>query len=632
MRPNPTMLLVGALLSLLAAAPAAALFDGVLPQSNCISGKLKCVARTKTCLLGCHERALREGTAVDPTCLTKCRDRFDQSPPFPDHGCFTKLEAKGGCGPSIGDAATIAARIEAHVTEIVRTLVPAGGTPENLCASKKMICVRKYDACVLMLARKAAQSGTAIPGVEKCARYLDGSAGSCIGKLEERYCAPGDSGCDSDKPACLSFGDQSALRMRDDAFVDETIVALIQGPSDVNSQRCAGDTSVTCTSAPGGVAGCGGPLGTCEFYVGAPIPQSLGGVGICLVSQWHGPITGTLDQASWASAISAGLRLRYHVGPNAEQPCTRCRDDVFPNDGVAGGYCDSGPRSGQACDGNEAFPEPTFGTTSLDCPPSNAPFATVTMPLDLTNDGVVTKTVDASSPDCSGAPGKKCLCASCSLDSDVGCENDAQCALVGAGTCSSPAGAPRKPNSCAGAGLCTPDAAGRGRCLDGPIDQHCAIDTFRGCTSDADCPTANDHCTSEYRPCFPGYDGDVGDTITAVGSHDAPRNGAAAMTFAGLTCHPATGSSSANTVLGLPGPSRITLLGVGEDDGGPACATHASFVPTVKGPATDTGWFGLVHGDHRIGGAKVTLAATCTGAHPSCSCTLAGPIANVAAP
>ena len=39
--------------------------------------------------------------------------------------------------------------------------------------------------------------------------YLDGTAKSCVGKVETRYCDPGNSVCDSEAPPCLSFGDQT---------------------------------------------------------------------------------------------------------------------------------------------------------------------------------------------------------------------------------------------------------------------------------------------------------------------------------------------------------------------------------------------------------------------------------------
>ena len=50
----------------------------------------------------------------------------------------------------------------------------------------------------------------------------------------------------------ITRDDQIPLRHQDDAFVDDVIQALSIGPTALNTQRCSGDTSVPCTSAPGG--------------------------------------------------------------------------------------------------------------------------------------------------------------------------------------------------------------------------------------------------------------------------------------------------------------------------------------------------------------------------------------------
>jgi hypothetical protein len=164
------------------------------------------------------------------------------------------------------------------------------------------------------------------------------------------------------------------------------------------------------------------------------------------------------------------------------------------------------------------------------------------------------------------------------------------------------------------------------------MDGRCAMETFRNCGSDFDCPATNDRCISSLRPCYAGYEGNVGDTVTALGRHDAPRNGAGPMTLAAVFCHRATTSNYINLALGVPGPARFAVAGIGHDDGGPTCPTRASFVATAKGPSTDIGWTGLVHGSPPLGGGRVTVAASCTGTYPNCSCTYAGPIPNPNAP
>lgn len=612
------------------APPAHALFGGTLPASKCVAAKLQCIAAAKSCLLECHRKALSGGTAVDPTCLARCRDDFAHDPTVPDRGCFAKAEAHGDCGPDVGDTATVGAAIDAHVGEMLRTLVPAGGTPANRCSARKVRCVGKYDKCILTVARKAAKAGTPIGDVSRCLRYLDGTSTSCFGKVEARYA--------SSTPPCLTFDDQGRLRNQDDAFVDDVLIGVASGPNDVDTERCSGNTSVKCTSAPGGAAGCGGPLGTCEFFVGAPqpLPISFFGGGMCTIDQWRGQLTGTFDESTSAISGAVSILSKLYLGGVVDQPCPICDGDLYRNDGVAGGTCIGGARSGLPCDGNGTSPEPSFGTTSLDCPPaSGALIATSVLDLPIRNDGDLTKTLSAASPNCNGAPGKLCMCASCSLDSSIACASDGDCASAGAGTCNSTAGEPRKPNVCIDdtstaidGTACASVGGNEGACADGPIDTHCAIETFRGCLRNTDCPATNDHCSSSPRPCFPGYAGNAGDTITATGSHEDPRNGAAAMTFAALGCHPPTPSSLINSLFSLPGPVRYELAGVGDDDGGPGCPTRASFVPTAKGPVIDIGWNGYAHDQKMIGQSKVTVAASCTGTHPDCSCSYTGPIPN----
>src|SRR5262245_13558032 len=210
----------------LAAAPANALFTGSLPSSKCVGGKINCITKAKSCLLKCHTKALKAGTAADPTCLAKCRDKFENDHSVDSGGCFAKLEAKGGCGPAVGDAGTFAARIDAHVQELVREIDPTGTTPSNACASKKLACVSKYNACVLGAVRKSTKAGGPIGDLSKCIALLDGTDASCIGKLERKYCDPAALNCKNTQPPCLTTNDQGVLRKQDDAFVDDVIEAL----------------------------------------------------------------------------------------------------------------------------------------------------------------------------------------------------------------------------------------------------------------------------------------------------------------------------------------------------------------------------------------------------------------------
>jgi len=638
MRRIRVVLVLVTAMALGAPASAVALFTGTFTPSSCVAAKVACLAKMHGCLLKCHEKAARAGLPVESECLGKCRDGLALAPAVPGRGCWAKAEAKGDCGPAVGDAATTSARIDAHVGETVRSLLPLGSAPAHRCSSKKIGCVRAYDACVLKAVRKAAVSGTSLGELDHCTRFLDGSAGSCVGKLEAKYCGPF---CGSTEPPCQTFDDEGLLRLRDDAFLDEAIDDLRAGPRDVDTQRCTGDTAVRCTSAPGGVAGCGGPLGTCEFQVGAPIPQNWGGFPICTSTHWSGSLTGTFDSASGASAGTGAVFTVYRLGGPIDQPCPACNDDPTPNDGLSQGTCTGGIHSGHPCDANHRTTFPSFGATSLDCPPSSGVAGSAALSFTTSNEGAVAMTVDAGSPTCNGLPGKKCLCATCSLDKGIACNSDAECALAGAGTCTNSSGEPRRPNACyddstiPGDGCVDTGDTGNvaGTCSDGPYETHCAIETFRSCISDDDCPATNDSCTSSFVPCYVGYHGNVGDSVTAIGRHDAPRNAAAAMTLAAVFCHPAFDSTVMNSVMGAPGPARFAMTGFGHDDGGPACPTRASFVPTAKAGATDLGWKGYVSGEPPFGGtATVTVAASCTGTYPDCSCTYTGPIANPNAP
>jgi hypothetical protein len=148
-----------------------------------------------------------------------------------------------------------------------------------------------------------------------------------------------------------------------------------------------------------------------------------------------------------------------------------------------GGTCNAGAKTGAMCDGNGRSPVPSFGTTSLDCPP-NPGALIATLPINFSgSSGTETMELTANSPACSGAPGKKCFCPS---------EQQTT-----------------KPNGCvdstaAGDGsLCQPKAGSQteGTCPESNA-LHCAIQDFLGCLADSDCPAPGDTCTTEPTPCF----------------------------------------------------------------------------------------------------------------------------------
>ena len=98
-----------------------------------------------------------------------------------------------------------------------------------------------------------------------------------------------------------------------------------------------------------------------------------------------------------------------------------------------------------------------------------------------------------------------------------------------------------------------------------------------------------------------------------------------------MFCIAPTGSSSVNSVAGLPGAGRLQLGGIATENGSSsACPTQFTFLPTSKGGVLDTGWSGIAHDATVVSGGKVTVAVTgaCSGAPPNCQCNYTGPVAN----
>jgi len=610
---------VAALVALVGhSAPSFALSNPTLPASGCLGSKIKCVIKKKACLLGLYKK----GLTLDPAKVEKCKAGF--SNPATGKGCFDKADAKNAGCLTLGDGPAIEAKIDAHVDDVVAEIYPGGAFAK--CQGGKIGCVIKYNGCILGAYAKAAKAGGTHGDVSKCTAGI----ASCISKLDG-------------KGGCNTTADGAALQNKDDAFIDDVIGEIVKG-TDQNNQRCTADTSVHCTNAPGGVGGPCTGLGTCEYFFGAPLSLAAGGVTTCVASQWAGGISGTFNQQSGASVGQASIISRVYNGIAIANPCPRCIGDGFINDGVKGGSCNGGARNGMPCDGEGPSPEPAFGITSLDCPPT-AGGLIATLPIDLANTTAsLTKTVDGTSPTCNGEAGKRCLCGSCSGNSSFPCDHDTQCATAGFGTCTNAAGEPRKTNAClddtttgVNEHVCAIDTSspGEGQCAAGPITTHCHIETFRGCTVPADCPFAGDTCDAVNRDCFPGTGNGVGDAITAIGSHGVPRDHTNTQTFASVFCVAPTGSASVNSVAGLPGPGRLALAGVGAENGtAGTCPTQASFLPTTKLGVLDSGWTGISHDAKVIGGGKVTVSVTgCTTAVPdgngNCgTCTYTGPIAN----
>jgi hypothetical protein len=305
------------------------------------------------------------------------------------------------------------------------------------------------------------------------------------------------------------------------------------------------------------------------------------------------------------------LTSRVYLGPAIDFPCPRCSDNGGINDGTNGGTCDAGPRVGLACDANGAVPgRPDFGRTSLDCPPVQGALA-ATLGIDLSNaTDPVAKTLTVNSPNCSGTFGDKCLCDTCNNGNAEACDDNADCPdpagpigpICGGRRClgGPNAGTACGANSvCPGGGVCvrsgeptrsTPclddtavpnrvlecadaDGDGEGACTIGPIDQTCTLASGhaqRGCTNDGDCGGTPGSCDASQRKCFltgggtfqPSGNNDGTDSLVAVGMEDPPVADVSNPTLAAVFCVGPTASSAVNNVVGLPGPSRVTIKGL----------------------------------------------------------------------
>lgn len=609
---------------------------GKFDLNKCTAGKIKCVLGKKSCLFGCYKKAAG-GVLLDQACLAKCRSKFDGAG-VAAKSCFGKLDLKAGntC-LTTGDSDALENKIDGYVQSAINDLqntAPVG--IGNKCLAGKINCLIGYNKCRLGIYGGAAGKGLSVSPIDAT---LAGKIQGCTDKIKSCY-----SGLES-KPPCLTTGDASSILQADNLFIDDVTAELTAGQKDMNTQRCTGDTSVKCTNAPGGSGQCG--AGTCEFFFGSNLPLSAGGVATCVTNQWDGGITGTANIETGESGGSAKVIAKVYNGLTLNIPCPRCINDYVPNDGndaPCAGTCAGGARNGQPCDINGVSPNPDFGATSMDCPPDpGALISTLPINLSNTNSGTVAITLSASSPNCNAnaAVGKKCACSSCSGNSLVPCRFDADCILAGAGTCTNNAGEPKQPNACLPdtfeGQVCT-DAApvgdGEGECADGPVDQNCAIETQRGCTTATqatDCPAPGDSCLSHNRRCYldNGLLNPAGQ-IEAQGKHAAPINHWSHPTFASVFCVAPTASSSVNIAAGLPGAGRLELDGEAVDNGtDTTCPTQATFLPTAKGGVLDTGWKGNAHNANVIGQGKVTVNLNCSSGVPPCGvCGYTGPIPN----
>ncbi len=336
---------------------------------------------------------------------------------------------------------------------------------------------------------------------------------------------------------------ESQTRPCGDCDIGGPIQNTNAGAGDIDAQRCVTDPSITCD------AGTPCPSGACAFFFGAPLPLSAGGIGTCVTNQVNGAVSGTANAETGAFTGTINLTSRVHSGIETTRPCPTCDGDGAVNDGTKGGTCSGGPKAGQPCDVNGVSPIPSFGSTSLDCPPSGL-ISALTITL-AGSSGTETRTLSASSPNCTGfgATSKKCFCPAagteptkpnaCLDDSSTTGVDEALCARIG--------------------------SSNEGQCAT-IADLACSpTETFRGCLNDGECPVSGDTCVAVNRPCFLDS-GVIGGSVSAVGMADpVDANGRAEPTFAALFCIPPVAQAAINLAGGLPGLGRIELPLIGQE-------------------------------------------------------------------
>jgi len=455
----------------------------------CSSKKKLCVAKKEAALLKCHTTAEKTGATVDAACLQKAHEKFDGGA-TPSQGCFAKLEAKGGC-LTTGDTAALEGKVDAFVSDVVQGLDPGYPAPvTNTCSAGKKTCVAKKAKALLKCHSKAEKTGTLdATCVQKAQIKFADPVNGCFAKLEAKggclttgdttalestvdafvddvVCEldPGSGTCPSGCPTTYAFtangpdadydigwngnghdqhiptNDRLTLAVSGCAGASPpcgqcSVMGPIPnagGPTFAN-RRCHGNnddngtngTWIPCTSD----ADCPGPGNACGYFFGPPQPTAAGGISYCFTNEIVGPVTGTVNVETGATALSLQWLRTAYSGTTLSHPCPEC----------VGGTCNAGPRMGMPCvvNGTSAL----YGAdTSYDCPPFSGLEIDedVSVPVQLST-GTQTMTLSAASPNCraTGFTALKCFCDTCNTSPDVftPCSSNADCAAVGATVC-----------------------------------------------------------------------------------------------------------------------------------------------------------------------------------------------------
>jgi hypothetical protein len=336
-------------------------------------------------------------------------------------------------------------------------------------------------------------------------------------------------------------------------------------PSPSSYCRCDSDPTIHCDTIDGADADdCGGGHCTCMF--GPPLPLSTGGVGACVINGFSSDLVGTADGGTGLATTTLSTTSKVFLGISAIRPCPVCSGDPTANDGSRGGMCQGGARDGQACDQNALSPD--FGPLSYECQPSpmeNVSGSGLELTYPLTS--VEAPTIGANLSD-NGSP---VFCLQCSGNPQVACSSDAECAERGIGTCTANTASQARANACDD-GICTASDPNRnGVCAANAADRFCDGLTRNDgsglltCLQNADCDTLDPYCPggscgncslTQPRACFPNPFGAAG-SDAVVGA--VPSSGVYGADMVGTLCVPASGSSTIDDSVGLPGPARLLI-------------------------------------------------------------------------
>jgi hypothetical protein len=257
---------------------------------------------------------------------------------------------------------------------------------------------------------------------------------------------------------------------------------------------------------------------------GPPLPLIAGGVPVCVINRFSGPVNGTGNISTGEMTGTINLLSDVYAS-DATRVCPRCE----------GGTCDSGLRRGQPCtvDGSVTVTQSLASNKnfqlSKSCPPQGGLLSTLTIILPVTTGSTVTPGTGGSKPcrekEAQGVPVR-----------------DDNCGAAGCGS-----------NNCTGDACATmaPD----------PSDPtHMVCVDVKGGTSQGCCNDNTAVACYQTRPGSPGIIR-TGRPVPPVPLWDTDKTTypkvSDGLVQVATFCEAATGASNVDTVTGLPGPGAV---------------------------------------------------------------------------